>query len=33
MERFRDLLARARTLPPHPLVDEYAATLTLVQAV
>lgn len=31
--RFRDLLARTRSLPAHPLVDEYAATLAAVEAV
>ncbi len=31
--RFRDLLARARALPAHPLIDEYAATLSLVESV
>jgi (p)ppGpp synthase/HD superfamily hydrolase len=30
--RFRDLLARARALPEHPLVDEYAANLAEVEA-
>lgn len=30
--RFRDLLDRTRRLAPHPLIDEYAATLTLVEA-
>lgn len=30
--RFRDLLARARALPAHPLVDEYATTLAAVEA-
>jgi len=32
VERFRDLLGRARALPPHPLVDEYAETLVDVEA-
>ena len=31
--RFRDLLARARALPTHSLIDEYAATLSLVESV
>ena len=31
--RFRDLLARAQVLAPHPLIDEYAATLAQVEAV
>lgn len=31
--RFRDLLDRTRPLAPHPLIDEYAATLTLVESV
>jgi (p)ppGpp synthase/HD superfamily hydrolase len=30
--RFRELLERARALPPHPLVDEYATTLGAVEA-
>jgi len=33
LERFRDLLARARSLPAHPLVDEYAAALADVEKV
>ncbi|HSO40033.1 MAG TPA: HD domain-containing protein [Labilithrix sp.] len=31
--RFRELLARATSLPAHPLIDEYAATLALVESV
>jgi (p)ppGpp synthase/HD superfamily hydrolase len=31
--RFRELLDRARTLPSHPLVDEYARTLAEVELV
>lgn len=31
--RFRDLLARAKALPAHPLIDEYEATLLLVERV
>jgi (p)ppGpp synthase/HD superfamily hydrolase len=31
--RFRDLLERARKLPAHPLVDEYAKTLADVEAI
>jgi (p)ppGpp synthase/HD superfamily hydrolase len=31
--RFRDLLARAKALAPHPLVDEYAAVLAQVESV
>lgn len=31
--RFRDLLARARALPAHPLVVEYEETLSLVESV
>lgn len=30
--RFDDLLARAKALPPHALIDEYAATLAAVKA-
>jgi hypothetical protein len=30
--RFRDLLERARKLPAHPLIDEYAATLKEVES-
>lgn len=30
--RFRELLERARSLSPHPLIDEYAATLEAVEA-
>jgi (p)ppGpp synthase/HD superfamily hydrolase len=31
--RFRELLACTTSLPAHPLIDEYAATLTLVESV
>lgn len=31
--RFRDLLERTKSLPAHPLIDEYAAALTLVESV
>lgn len=31
--RFRELLGRAESLPAHPLIDEYAAALTLVESV
>lgn len=31
--RFRELLVRARTLPPHPIVEEYAETLSALEAV
>lgn len=31
--RFRELLDRAKSLPAHPLIDEYASTLTLVESV
>jgi (p)ppGpp synthase/HD superfamily hydrolase len=31
MGRFRDLLARAERLPPHPLIDEYRRTLALLE--
>lgn len=31
LQRFDDMLAAARELPPHPLIDEYAATLELVR--
>ncbi len=30
--RFRDLLARAKVLPAHPLIDEYATALAEVEA-
>jgi (p)ppGpp synthase/HD superfamily hydrolase len=30
--RFRDLLARAKALPPHALIDEYERTLVAVEA-
>jgi (p)ppGpp synthase/HD superfamily hydrolase len=33
LERFHDLLARAKTLPAHALVDEYARTLAEVENV
>jgi len=31
--RFEDLLERAKKLPPHPLIDEYAATLASVERI
>jgi len=33
VSRFRDLLARARALPPHALIDEYAQVLAEVESV
>jgi hypothetical protein len=33
VSRFRDLLARAKTLPAHPLIDEYETVLSEVQGV
>lgn len=33
IERFRALLEKARTLPPHPLVDEYAGVVAAVEAI
>lgn len=32
IERFRDLAARAQTLPPHPLIEEYVAIVADVEA-
>jgi (p)ppGpp synthase/HD superfamily hydrolase len=32
LERFRELLTRARALPAHALIEEYATTLALVEA-
>ncbi len=32
VSRFRDLLARARALPEHPLIDEYARALAEVES-